>query len=341
MIHTIISWDCCFRNFFHLIGALAEQQYPKDQYELIYVEQRSRQASDAYNHKLGLQSLQDTVDAYGDRFNVRGLFLSQDGTHPYHLGVSVNAAIRGAKGCYISVMDGDLLVRPEFLRCLEDFHQTAGTVINMDRRTAARPVGADFKNWHLGVIDFELCLAECPDRDCSVPERVNNFGPLISAPKEWWEAIGGYDTHRIWSTGVSRLGSDANTRLEIFSGRKSLPLPGHICVHPYHPAGFDRNADLQALVLSLQQQLINWAWRNGEPSHEMRTMVTDRLYHKHQWVIEANISGKPDGVKQWRLKMLTARDKFRGKLREAKNKAVSLVSFPYSQKRKQGKMNEL
>jgi hypothetical protein len=78
MIHTIISWDCCFRNFFHLTGALAEQQYSKDQYELIYVEQRSRQASDAYNHKLGLQSLQDTVDAYRDRFNVRGLFLSQD-----------------------------------------------------------------------------------------------------------------------------------------------------------------------------------------------------------------------------------------------------------------------
>ena len=340
MIHTIISWDCCFRNFFHLIGALAEQQYSKDQYELIYVEQRSRQASDAYNHKLGLQSLQDTVDAYRDRFNVRGLFLSQDQTHPYHLGVSLNRAIREVDGRYISVMDGDVLVRPDFLLCLEEAHQTLGTVINMDRRSAARPVGADFKNWHHGVIDFDLCLAECLDRDRPVPERVSNFGPLISASREWWEAIGGYDTHRIWSTGISRLGWDANTRLEIYSGRRSLPLPEHICVHPYHPAGFNRKADLETMVLSVQLQLIKWTRQNAEPSYEMRKMVADRLYHKYQWAIEANISGKLDGVNQLRLRALAAQSKFKVKLREAKNKVVSLTSFHYNPKRKQGKMSE-
>jgi len=93
VIHTIISWDYCFRNFFHLIGSLAEQNYPKDKYELIFVEQRDREASDAYNHNLGLRSLQDTVNAYRNRFNVRTVFLSRDYSHPYHLGTCVPGAI--------------------------------------------------------------------------------------------------------------------------------------------------------------------------------------------------------------------------------------------------------
>ena len=62
MHHTFIAWDCCFRNCFHLVKALADQDYPKDQYELIYVEQHSREASDSFNHSLGLPSLKDTVD---------------------------------------------------------------------------------------------------------------------------------------------------------------------------------------------------------------------------------------------------------------------------------------
>ncbi len=293
MIHSVISWDCCYRNFFHLISALSEQEYPKDQYELIYVEQKSRKISDAFNHKLGLMSLQDTVDLYKDRFNVRAVFLSRSHI-PYHLGICNNAGIRLARGKYISVMDGDLLVKPDFLSRLEEGHKTLKTIFNLERRYSVRPVGVDFDNWTKGVIDFDLCLSESPDRDLPISARVENKGPLISAPREWWEAVGGYDEHRIWSTGVSRLGQDITARLEIYARRESLALPGHICVHPYHPAGFDRGGQIELIVLTAQQRLINFARNHNEPSYVKRKFFTEKNYRKYKWAVEANITGHPD-----------------------------------------------
>jgi hypothetical protein len=304
VIHTIISWDCCFRNFFHLVGSLAEQNYPKDKYEMIFVEQRDREASNAYNHNLGLRSLQDTVDAYRSRFNVRAVFLSRDYGHPYHLGICNNVGIRQARGEYISVMDGDILVRPDFLTRLEEAHHSLDTVINLDRWDAARPVGAAFENWTDGIVDFDLCHAVCPDLDRKTPRHVTNKGPLISAPKKWWEAVGGYDEHRIWSTGISRLGQDVTARMEVYAGRESRALPKQFCVHPYHPSGFNRTGHLESFVLSAQQQLILWSQENAEPSREKRNPLSESLYLKYQWAVEGNITGKLAKVDLIRLELL-------------------------------------
>ena len=305
MKHTIISWDCCFRNFYHLIGSLADQDYPKEDYELIFVEQRSKAASDAYNHQSGLKSLQDTVDSYKDRFNVRALFLSQD-NRPYHLGICNNAGIRAAKGKHISVMDGDILIRSDFLKNLEKAHKTLNTVINLDRLNVPHPVGVDQKNWINGIINFERCLAECPNRHRPLFEQVNNKGPLISAPGEWWEAIGGYDDHRIWSTGALPIGQDATKRLEIHVGRESLALPEQFCIHPYHPAGFDRTDKLQSFLISmLRDKLISWAQHHQEARHDKRSEVTDKVYHKYKWAIEAHISGQLRFQDRIKLNLLT------------------------------------
>lgn len=303
MRHSVISWDCCFRNFFHLIGSLAEQEYPKNDYEFIFVEQRSRRSSDAYNHKFGLLSLQDTVEKYNGQFDVKTLFLDNDGK-PYHLGVCNNAGIGEARGKYISVMDGDVLVQPNFLRSLDKAHDELKTIINLDRRYVTRPVGTDFENWKEGIVDFHLCLAECPERNRPVPGKVANKGPLISAPREWWEAVGGYDEHPIWSTGVTRLGQDVTARMEIYVGRESLALPGQFCVHPYHPSGFDRKANLESLVLSVQKELIEWSKREDDPLHRNRKNFADKLYQKHLWAIEANIFGSYTIETKFRLKML-------------------------------------
>ena len=307
MKHTIISWDCCFRNFYHLIDSLADQDYPKEDYELIFVEQRSKAASDAYNHQLGLKSLQDTVDSYKDRFNVRALFLSQDDNHLYHLGICNNAGIRAAKGKYISVMDGDVLIRSDFLKNLEKAHKTLNTVINLDRFYADRPVGVDPKNWINGIIDFELCLAECDHPHRPLFKQVDNKGPLISAPGEWWEAIGGYDDHHIWSTGISTIGQDVTKRLEIHVGRESLALPEQFCVHPYHPAGYNRTGKLESFLIYMQREkLISWAQHHQEARHDKRSEVADKVYHKYKWAIEANISGQLRFQDRIKLNFLTS-----------------------------------
>jgi len=291
MKHTIISWDCSFRNFFHLIDAVEKQNYNKSEYELVFVEQRTREIADAYNHQFGLKSLWDRYQEVRDNFNFRVIYLNHPLAEPYHLGRSNNVGLEIANGEIISIMDGDILIHPNFLKCLDVAHYEHNAVINLARHYASRPVRARFDNWTEGVIDFDLCLAECPDTDKPIPRAVNNKGPLISAPREWWFAVGGYDKHRIWATGISRLGQDVTTRLEIYSGRESLALPGQFCVHPYHPAGFDRGADLEKMVLSIQEELIIWSRQNREYSHRKRQYIQERLYKKYQWVFNANISG--------------------------------------------------
>ena len=291
MIHSIISWDCCYRNFFHLIGSLAEQDYPKDQFEIIYVEQWSREQSDAFNHSMNLKSLGETVALYSDRINVQAVYL--DKIHsPYHLGISNNAGIRMAKGKYISVMDGDLLVEKDFLRKLEKAHEEKNCVLNLDRRYALGPAGVPESRWMEAEIDFERVLRQCTNQERIIPDKVENKGPMISAPQSWWKAVDGYDEHRIWSTGVSKSGQDVTRRLEMYCGKESIALPGTFSVHPYHPAGFNRGAAAEKLVLYAQQKIIDYSREHGITKVKQREAYVEKIYTKYKWVIEANIQGK-------------------------------------------------
>ena len=286
MKHTIISWDCSFRNFFHLIDGLLNQEYGRDEFELIYIEQRTMEVADAYNHKLGLKSLWDRYEEVKDKMNIRVVYLGDDPSTPYHLGKCNNEGIELAKGEIISVMDGDMLLPPDFLKKLEDYHSKQPRVVNLFRHLASRPIGVKKEDWAEQVIDFELCLKACPTRNDPIPQRVENKGPLISAQKKYWEAVGGYDLHRIWSTGVSRLGQDVTARLEILTSVESTTLPNAFAVHPYHPEGFNRNAIGSQKLLELQQDLINWSRSNGEPSWEKRMPYTERLYNDNRKFIE-------------------------------------------------------
>ncbi len=289
MIHSIISWDCSFRNFFHLIDALLAQEYDRNQFELIFVEQRTKEVADAYNHKLGLKSLWDRYEEVKNKMNIRIVYLGDDPSIPYHLGRCNNKAIELAKGEIISIMDGDMLLPSNFLTLLEKYHKDQIAIINLVRHCASYPIGVKKEDWTKGVIDFERCLKACPTRNDPIPRAVGNKGPLISARKEHWEIVGGYDLHPIWSTGVSRLGQDVTARLEILTGVESTALPDAFAVHPYHPLGFLRSNRSSKKLLGLQMDLINWARSNKEPLWEKRTVYTERLFNNNRRFIEGMI----------------------------------------------------
>ena len=75
MKHSIISWDCSYRNFFHLIDSLNQQNYDKNEFEIIYVEQRDQNTADFYNHKLGLKALSDKANEYKNKLNLKVIYL--------------------------------------------------------------------------------------------------------------------------------------------------------------------------------------------------------------------------------------------------------------------------
>lgn len=283
MIHSIICWDCSFRNFFHTIDGLVSQNFDRDQFELIYVEQRSRAYADNFNHSQNLKSLWDRYEEVKNKIDIKIIYLDQAETVPYHLGITVNKALAMCSGKIVSVMDGDLLLPSDFLKKLESYHNKEKiAIVNLVRHMASKPVGVSHDDWTNAAIDFIKCLAECPTRDDPIPRTISNKGPLISTQRDYWHAVNGYDEHVIWSTGLTRLGQDLTKRLEILSGVQSTALPGSFCVHPWHPVGFRRDALTSQKMLDFHQRLINWTDKHQEHDWQNRLSITNKLYNDNK-----------------------------------------------------------
>lgn len=262
------------------------QDFPRDKFEMIYVEQRGRSAADAYNHGQGLPSLWDRYESLKDEVNLRVLYLDDPPEVPYHLGRANNRALEVAQGEVISVMDGDLLLPSDFLTRLTEIHRDGVAVVNLVRRMCQYPVGVrNFSAWKEAEIEFHRCLRACYGRHARLPSKVGNMGPMISARREYWESIGGYDPSEIWSTTASTSGSDVTRRLELVTNTEAFALPHVFAVHPWHPSGVLRAArrDRASLVrqyFALQKLLTDWSVT------ERRAHWRPRQFLAHQFWLE-------------------------------------------------------
>jgi len=295
MKHSISSWDCSFRNFFHLVDSLIAQEYPRDQFELIFVEQRTQEYADAFNHRLKLKSLWDKYEESKEKINIKIFYLNDPPVSPYHLGKCLNAGLIQAQGDIISTMDGDMLLPTNFLINLTKFHEQQIGVVNLVRRMCEYPVGVmTFRDWTKASFDFNKCLIACKDKNRPIPRIAANKAPLISARREFWQMIGGFDPNIIWSTSVSKSGIDVNRRLELATQIESLALPDIFAVHPWHPIGYARKGrkkkDKHVMeYLSIQQKLIDWSVHHNKPHWKQRVVESNRLYAESQELVEQMI----------------------------------------------------
>lgn len=295
MKHSIISWDCSFRNFFNLVDGLLYQDYPRSDFELIYVEQRSQDTADRYNHMLGLKSLWDRYEEVKDKINISIYYLNDPLKVPYHLGKCNNYGISKAKGEIISIMDGDLLLPRDFLHELAQQYEQEDVVLNLHRLMCERPVNASLENWVKGEIDFEKCLEVCPNKDNPIPKVVSNKGPMISAKRKFWQMINGYDPNPIWSTSTSKSGVDVNTRLEIAAKSSSRSLEKSFAVHPWHPVGYaaanrEKLDSLAKKILNIQTTIIEYSTDNNIWSWEDRISFSQQLVDEHKDLLEEVIT---------------------------------------------------
>jgi hypothetical protein len=279
MRHTFISWDCSFRNFHHLIDALACQDYDLSQVELLYIEQRSRAHADAYNHSAGLPSLHDRSVNESHPF-LRVIHMDDPLDQPYHLGRILNTGIKEARGEIITIMDGDMLLPKDFLIELDKIHQGKPAVVNVERKMCPHPVGSTMENWHKGHFEYEACLGICPDPS-HIPNYVTNKGPMISAPREAFIQAGGYDEHPMFATGLTRAGQDMNARLELATKARSVVVK-RVAVHPFHPQGFSRKTIDAVRVLQVHASIINWTRKNSVINCGDRAAHLDSVYDKHR-----------------------------------------------------------
>jgi len=295
MIHTIISWDFSYRNFFHLIDGLLAQNFLKEEFELIFIELRTKKHANKYNHSLGLKSLEDRYYEVNNNMNITIRYLNKPKKIPDNWGFCNNEGLRLAKGDIISVMDGDLLLPFDFLTKLYNFHKkNKKAVVNVFRKNCAYPVGVkSFNNWITCDVDFKKCLRACPSQFDPIPRYVENKGPMISARKVFWEAIEGYDENPIWGTIIAKNAEDVNTRLEIVTGESSICFPDSFVVHLWHPRVIypvDRKK-----FYSFQDQLVNWSIENKKYKVSDRTPLANQIYEQNAEQIKKryDIKGSP------------------------------------------------
>lgn len=291
--HSIISWDCCFRERFHLLTTLAGQDFCGSEFEVIFVEQRSKSVANKIAYERGVPSLEECIASVSEKICARAIYLNTSADDPYHLGICNNAGIQQARGDIISVMDGDTLVRPGFLNQLSQFHEDRLVVGNLHRLMCQYPVGVSrFREWKSASMGFEQCLRACTGAYLKRwPEKCDNKGPMISAKRELWEATAGYDDHPVWSTSASTAGMDMNMRLEIAGKTESQAIPDAFCVHPWHPVGYAQHARessrrVTEAYFGLQKAIRQWTLARQLADWRERTDFVNDLCRDYQDVID-------------------------------------------------------
>lgn len=290
MKHSIVLWDCTFRNFFHLLESLTDQDYRLDDVEVIFVEQRSREMAEGYAKKEDVRSIWDVAEDVSDRLNVRVISLDEPLDEPYHPGRLLNAGLQQATGEILSTMDADLLVPRNFLTVLDQMHDRGPRLITLHRYRAAYPCGTTIDDWKNQIIDYDLIRSTCPDAYTPVPPVNGNKAPLLSTRRETWAAIEGYEEHRLFATAYTLFGRDIALRFSLALGRgKELPMP-LACVHPWHPTEVSRDDSQIRILYQAQQAAIEWSKNNASATISARGMVLQQMYRDHAQAIDAAIA---------------------------------------------------
>jgi hypothetical protein len=290
--HTIISWDSTFRNFFHLLKSLAELEWGRDRLQVIFVEQRSAATAAAYAEAEGCKTVAEVAAEVADRLDVTVVYLHEDDA-AYHPGRLLNAGLSRATGDIVSTMDADILVPRQFLRVLDELHKRGPRVVTMHRPAAAFPCGTTKADWKNQIIDYELVRNLSPEAFQPLAAAVNNKAPLLSTRRENWEAIGGYDEHRLFSTAYTMFGRDVSLRFRLLLGDVELPMP-MVCIHPWHPTEVNRSDKKVGVLFAAQQGLMKWAEERGLYDVRARQAVADQLYADNRQLVESAIAFAED-----------------------------------------------
>jgi GT2 family glycosyltransferase len=203
---SIIMVDGAFRQSYHAVDFFCTQDFPTDEFELLWVEFTD------YVHP----QLAEAVARYP---NARIITLNQSGD--YHPALCFNAGIEAARGDLLVIPDADQACEPDTLQRLWDAHQR-------DERLVMYLFRYDEpEDQHIEPIALET-LAHL-QQVCHL-RSPSNFGACLTVRKRWLLEINGYDRYWPFHTGFHAHGLDVNTRLK----NLGLPIVWHPGIKLYH-----------------------------------------------------------------------------------------------------------
>jgi hypothetical protein len=205
---SVITWDCSFREKFHTVDSFGNQNYPKDQYEFIWVDFYENKNSD----------LIERIDSYS---NARLLNLGHSGDVKWHLGTCLNEGIKQARGEILVLPDGDVVVPRDLLTHVEEEHH------KVDK------LALYFRRWD------ELAKTHHPQNSYSLDyledscELLNstNYAGTLSIKKRDLESVNGYEESSYFA-GAGAIAFDLYLRIR--NSAFYVKWDSKKVYHPYH-----------------------------------------------------------------------------------------------------------
>lgn len=228
---VLLDWNC--RESFHSLDYLAEQDVPRSDYEIVWVEYYGLRAKE-------IDRRMDAAAAKGapppvDTWVVMDI---PDALY-YHKHLMYNVGIARARGDIIVICDSDAMFEPSFIRTIvESFEQDANIILHIDQ---IRNVRRDF--YPFNYPSFEAMKGEGAINwqdgkttgvwDSVDPLHTRNYGACMAAWRKDIVCIGGADEH------LDYLGHvcgpyDLTFRLQNL-GRKEIWHQTHYIYHSWHP----------------------------------------------------------------------------------------------------------
>lgn len=232
---SVILIDGSFRD--NLFGAqfFTQQDFPKDDYEVLWVE------------------FYETANPKLDAYRANGLKIITLGHSPettYHSSLCFNEGIKRAAGDIVVIPDADQIVGPDFLQKVLDWHSSDDRLVVYGYRYEEK-VPQSIGNFD----DLEEVQSLC------YLKNVTNYGGCLTVRRKWLLDINGYEQHWFFATGFHANGTDIYHRLKNLNLKVVWDTNLRL-YHPWHP--FTQVPLNEKEHYQLQFRLIPWRARQLE-----------------------------------------------------------------------------
>lgn len=211
---SVITWNGGFRESFHTVDFFADQTYPPQMYEFIWVEYGTS-ANDALRKKIEHVS------------NARLILLNK--TDQWHVGRCINAGIKESRGDFLVIVDGDIAVKPDFLEHVWQVHRKYDNLILYFRRwDESHQYARDLYDHGRKISSSSI---EYLERVCEL-NVASNYGGCLTGFKKNLLQVGGYEEHPVYS-GPGSISYEMYIRLRN-AGFPIMWHPTQKIFHPWH-----------------------------------------------------------------------------------------------------------
>ncbi|HET6430590.1 MAG TPA: hypothetical protein VFJ30_19435 [Phycisphaerae bacterium] len=229
---VLVDWSC--RESFHLLDHLARQGWPRERFEVIWVEFHDARPA-------GIERLMADARRAGAPapLDVHVLLEAPSDVH-YHKHLMYNVGIALARGRTVCICDSDAIVGGDFVASIVEALEAAGadTVLHLDEvrnadprlypfgdPTPARITGPGVVNWINGR---PAGLWDTRD-----PLHSRNYGACMAAARDALLAVGGADEHADYLGHI--CGPYEMTFRLINAGQRELWHEHQWLYHAWHP----------------------------------------------------------------------------------------------------------